>query len=346
MFSIGPHTLDSRVLLAPMAGITDLPFREICHDYGAGLVTSEMITSDTSLWSSRKTKTRLATSNTTTLFPYAIQIAGTEPEQLAEAAVACEKMGADIVDINMGCPAKKVCKKLAGSALMKDLNLVQKILSKTVSSVKIPVTLKTRTGWDTKNKNGIEVAKIAEAEGIKAITIHGRTRECRFKGSAEYDSIAKIVSAVNIPVIANGDIDSPQKAADVLKKTNADGVMLGRSVLGRPWLISQTNEFLKEQNSSKLISFDLQHQLSTVIRHLKGIHAFYGELQGVRIARKHIGWYVSHLDPLLAESSNVKTSFTTRGFAKEFNSVTSPLIQLNMVYDLFKYLLHKEDKAA
>src|SRR5690554_721865 len=227
---IGNITLASNLVLAPMAGISDRPFRELCRAYGAGMSVAEMVTSDTRLWHSRKSSQRLV--DTTDQEPRAIQIAGSVPEQMAKAARSCVAMGAELVDINMGCPAKKVCNKAAGSALLQDEQLVAEILQAVVAAVEVPVTLKIRTGWCLSSRNGIAIARIAEDSGIQGLAVHGRTRACRFAGHAEYQTIADIVAAVRIPVIDNGDIDSPARAAEVLKATGARGVMIGRATQG------------------------------------------------------------------------------------------------------------------
>jgi tRNA-dihydrouridine synthase B len=223
-----------------------------------------------------------------------VQIAGYDPQMIADAAIACEQMGAGIIDINMGCPAKKVCKRAAGSALLQDEKLVEKILTTTVNAVSIPVTLKTRTGWSTETKNGIRIAEIAQAAGIKALTIHGRTRACKFSGHAEYDTIAEIVQKLDIPVIANGDINSAEQVKRVLDYTGAAAVMIGRAALGQPWIFHQVRNYLESAKSMTTPS--LEQKLKTMREHLRDIHSFYGELQGVRIARKHIGWYLQHLE--------------------------------------------------
>ena len=243
MFQIGPHTIDSQVILAPMAGVTDLPFRRLCKRLGAGMVVSEMITADTRLWHTRKSSYRLQKDQNDSL--NVVQIAGGDPEMMAEAARVNAANGAHIIDINMGCPAKKVCNVAAGSALLKDEKKVAEILQAVVNAVDIPVTLKIRTGWDKENRNAVDIAKIAENSGIQALTIHGRTRECKFKGEVEYDTIAEVKSNIQIPVIANGDIDSPEKAKQVLDYTNADAIMIGRAAQGRPWIFREINHYLE-----------------------------------------------------------------------------------------------------
>lgn len=292
LFKIGAYTIGNRALLAPMAGVTDLPFRRLCLRYGAGLATTEMLTSDTSLWQSRKTQSRLRLGNSKV--PSCMQIAGSEPDMLAEAARQAVALGAQIVDINMGCPAKKVCKKLAGSALLKDEKLVADILRAVVKSVDVPVTLKTRTGWDVNTKNAVRIARMAEEIGVAAITIHGRTRACRFTGNAEYDTIAEVVQNVNIPVIANGDICSGEQARQVLNDTGAQAVMIGRAALGRPWIFREINLFMNAQATNKHPEPDLEEKQTVMIEHLLYLYEFYGT-HGTRIARKHVGWYCEHL---------------------------------------------------
>ncbi|MCB1616936.1 MAG: tRNA dihydrouridine synthase DusB [Pseudomonadales bacterium] len=275
-----------------MAGVTDSGFRKVCRDFGAGLVTTEMLTSQQHLWHTAKSMSRLDFSKD--VEPRCVQIAGSEPEMMAAAAREAVRRGAQIIDINMGCPAKKVCKKAAGSALLRDEKLVDNILHKVVSSVDVPVTLKTRTGWSTENRNAASIARIAEDRGIKAMALHGRTRACGYHSEVEYDTIAAVVRSVDIPVIANGDIDSPFKARDVLKYTGASAVMLGRPVLGRPWLFRSVDTFLK--TGSLPPGPPLQIRLSTMEKHLREIHLLYGEISGVKIARKHMGWYFDGLE--------------------------------------------------
>lgn len=285
---IGSHTLESNLLLAPMAGVTDRPFRSLCRRFGAGMAVSEMISSDTSLWKSRKTQLRLIHKEETS--PRSVQIAGTEPEQLAEAAKLNADMGAEIIDINMGCPAKKVCRKAAGSALLQDEPLVAKILKAVVNAVDIPVTLKFRTGWDPENRNATRIARVAEESGIQALALHGRTRACAYKGEAEYDTIRQVKQTVSIPVIANGDISDAQKAAEVLNFTGADGIMIGRGAHGQPWIFNEIRQFLEKGELPPQLSYEQKSRI--VLDHLKAIHNFYEGIQGVRVARKHIGWYL------------------------------------------------------
>ena len=290
--NIGSYKLSSKVLLAPMAGTSDKPFRMICREQGAGLTTSEMVVIQSHLMNSNKSKYRL--DFTSEKSPISIQIAGSEADELANSAKKALEFGADIVDINMGCPAKKVCNKAAGSALMQNEKLVEDILKAVVSAVEIPVTLKMRTGWDDDNKNAPTIAKIAEDNGIKMITVHGRTRTQKFKGDAEFDTIKKIVNQVSIPVVANGDIDSPKKARDILSLTGANAVMLGRATQGNPWLISQVNEFLTKGERTKEPS--IARKIPQILGHIKQIHDFYGHKMGTQLSRKHIFWYSMHLD--------------------------------------------------
>ena len=287
---IGPYHLAAPLILAPMAGVTDRPFRMLCARMGAGMTVSEMVTSNKQLWHTRKTRLRLDHSGEQE--PRSVQIAGTDPAQLAEAARFNVDHGAQIIDINMGCPAKKVCSVNAGSALMKDELLVGNILEAVVNAVDVPVTLKTRTGWDRENRNAVAIARIAEAAGVQAIAVHGRTRSCAYKGEAEYDTIKAVKSAVNIPVIANGDIDTPHKARQVLKLTGADAIMIGRAAQGNPWIFKQISHFL---HSGEMLPPPAMDELRNVlINHLKNLYDFYGDYMGVRIARKHIGWYCKH----------------------------------------------------
>jgi len=287
-FAIGPHQLENGLILAPMAGITDRPFRHLCRHLGAGLAVAEMLTSDTSLWHTQKSQRRLPHADDST--PISVQIAGSDPAQMAHAARANVALGAQIIDINMGCPAKKVLKKAAGSALLRDPKLVKDILTAVVCAVDVPVTLKIRTGWSTDQRNGLDIANIAQDAGIQALAVHGRTRACGFKGEVEYDTIAAIKQALNIPVIANGDINTAEDAAHVLSYTEADGLMIGRGAQGNPWLFQQVHHYLKhgaplEKPSNAKVWRILE-------QHLYGLYSLYGEVMGPRIARKHVGWYL------------------------------------------------------
>jgi tRNA-dihydrouridine synthase B len=274
-----------------MAGVTDAPFRRLCRQFGAGMTTSEMTTADTSLWQTAKSRHRLDLDLDAE--PVAVQIAGSDPGQLATAARACVERGAQIIDINMGCPAKKVCQKLAGSALLQDESLVGRILTAVVAAVDVPVTLKIRTGWDPEHRNGEVVAKIAEQSGVQALAIHGRTRACRFRGDAEFETIARIKEAISIPVIANGDIRSAEKSLEVLRLTNADGLMIGRGAQGRPWIFRELSHAL--QDGSVFSPLEKNELRDIMLDHLRDLHQFYGERTGVRVARKHLTWYCQHL---------------------------------------------------
>ncbi|MDV6318868.1 tRNA dihydrouridine synthase DusB [Chromohalobacter sp. HP20-39] len=286
---IGPYTLPNRAILAPMAGVTDRPFRQLCRELGAGLVVSEMVTADARLWHTRKSRQRL--DHTGEPGPRDIQIAGGDPEMLAEAARLNVAHGAEIIDINMGCPAKKVCNKAAGSALLRDERLVAAILEAVVAAVDVPVTLKIRTGWCAESRNGIRVAQLAEDAGIQALAVHGRTREQRYRGDAEYDTIAAIKQAVSLPIFANGDINSAEKAAHVLDYTKADAVMIGRGAQGNPWIFREIEHYLRTGDH---LAHPTPTEIAAVMHHhLEALHAFYGEHMGVRIARKHMGWYLA-----------------------------------------------------
>ena len=284
---IGPHRIDTPVILAPMAGVTDKPFRQLCKRVGAGLAVSEMTTGNPRLWHTRKSLHRM--DHIGEPAPVSVQIAGTEPQVLADAARHNVDHGAQIIDINMGCPAKKVCNAWAGSALMRDEALVARILEAVVRAVEVPVTLKIRTGWNADNRNGLRIARIAEGAGIAALAVHGRTRDQQYTGVAEYDTIAQIKAALRIPVMANGDIDSPHKAAFVLQATGADGLLIGRAAQGRPWIFREIAHFL--ETGDLLPAPTLPEVRQILLGHLHALHDFYGEHQGVRIARKHLGWY-------------------------------------------------------
>ena len=284
---IGPYSIEPRVVLAPMAGVTDKPFRVLCKRLGAGLCVSEMTTSDPRFWNTAKSRHRMDHDGEPA--PISVQIAGTEPAQLAAAARHNVEHGAQIIDINMGCPAKKVCNAWAGSALMRDEALVGRILEAVVAAVDVPVTLKIRTGWDAAHRNAPAIARIAEAAGIQALAVHGRTRDQLYTGQAEYETIARIKAEVRIPVIANGDIDSPRKAAQVLAQTGADAVMVGRAAQGRPWIFREIAHYLA--TGQELPPPSLAEVRDLLLDHLRALYAFYGEERGVRIARKHLGWY-------------------------------------------------------
>ncbi len=309
--------LKNNLFVAPMAGVTDRPFRRLCRAYGAGLAVSEMITSNTQLYAS--TKTRLRSDHAGEPGPISVQIAGADPLMMAAAARHNADTGADIIDINMGCPAKKVCNVAAGSALMRDEQLVARILEAVVAAVPgLPVTLKCRTGWDRDHRNVVAIARIAEASGIQAIAVHGRTRADLYMGEAEYEHIAAVKQAVKIPVIANGDIDSPQKARQVLDLTGADGVMIGRAAQGRPWLFREIAHYLA--TGELLAPPTLGEVLTTARAHLEELHDFYGELVGVRVARKHLAWYARGLAGAHA-------------FRQQVNQLDTPAAQLDALAD-------------
>lgn len=284
---IGNYKLENNLFLAPMAGVTDLPFRKLCKALGAGVAVTEMVSSNSLLRGAAKTLRRA--NHEGECSPISVQIAGADPNMMAEAAKFNEAHGAQIIDINMGCPAKKICNTLAGSALLKDEPLVVRILESVVKAVKIPVTLKIRTGWDQQNKNGVDIAKMAQDIGIQALAVHGRTRSCFFKGEAEYETIAAIKDAVTIPIIANGDIETPEKARLVLQQTNADGLMIGRAAQGRPWIFREIDHYLK--TGSLLPEPSLLEIKKILLGHIKNLYDFYGEFTGSQIARKHVSWY-------------------------------------------------------
>jgi tRNA-dihydrouridine synthase B len=284
---IGPYVLSSRIVLAPMAGVTDRPFRMLCRRFGAGLAASEMLTADARLWDTPKSQRRMDHRGEPS--PRVVQIAGFDPAMMADAARRNVDQGAEIIDINMGCPAKKVCNRLSGSALLKDEPLVAEILRAVVSAVSVPVTLKTRTGWDDAHRNGIRIARIAEDCGIQALAIHGRTRADMYRGNAEHETVRTIKQSVGIPVFANGDIDSPLRAREILAVTGCDGIMIGRAAQGRPWIFDEVNFFLR---AGKLREELAREKVRDIIRaHLEDLYDFYGDETGVRVARKHLSWY-------------------------------------------------------
>lgn len=326
---IGPYQLANNLILAPMAGVTDLPFRQLCKKLGAGMAVSEMVSSNSLLWGSKKTRRRA--SHAGEIEPKSVQIMGTEPAMMAEAARHNADRGAQIIDINMGCPAKKVCNVLAGSALMRDERLVSKILQAVVEAVEIPVTLKIRTGWDHNNRNALSIAQIAEDCGIQALTIHGRTRADQYHGDAEYDTIARVKQQIHIPVIANGDIRDPEKARFVLDYTQADAIMIGRAAQGRPWIFRQIHHYL--DTGETLPEPDLKEVRTILLGHLDNLYAFYGDYTGVRMARKHISWYS-------------KGQQHGAAFRQLINRVESTEDQKNMVEEFFATLINKEEMAA
>jgi len=288
---IGPYQLKNNLLVAPMAGVTDRPFRMLCKRMGAGMAVSEMVSSNSLLYGSEKTKRRA--NHEGEVDPISVQIVGADPAMMAEAARYNADAGAQIIDINMGCPAKKICNVMAGSALLQNEILVGDILKAVVESVSIPVTLKIRTGWDKQNRNAVRIAQIAEDSGIQALSIHGRTRACAYMGDAEYDTITAVKARVNIPIIANGDITTPEKARFVLQQTGADAVMIGRAAQGRPWLFREIEHFIL--TGTHLPPPQVDEVQRVLLQHMHELYEFYGDHTGVRVARKHISWYTKGL---------------------------------------------------
>ena len=328
MFTIGPYTVQNKTVLSPMAGVTDLPFRQLCREMGAGLVVSEMVASDPSTWGTRKSRLRIQFGDEPA--PRSVQIAGYDPLMMAEAARFNVAQGAEIIDINMGCPAKKVCKRAAGSALLQDPKLVSDILHAVVAAVDVPVTLKIRTGWDRHNRNAVTIAKIAEEAGVAALAVHGRTRACRFVGEVEYDTIAQVVEAVSIPVLANGDISTPEKAQFVLQHTGAAAVMIGRAAQGSPWVFKQINHYL--EIGTLLPPPRLDEAGAIMMRHLIALHDFYGEVGGTLISRKHIGWYIN---PMVGGKL----------FTQQFNKLESTMEQQASLRQFFESAQYQEQAA-
>ena len=326
---IGPYTLPNPLIVAPMAGVTDRPFRLLCRQLGAGLAVSEMVIADSKLWHTRKSRTRM--DHRGEPGPVAVQIAGGDPEMLASAARQNAGFGAQIIDINMGCPAKKVCNKAAGSALMKDEALVREILEAVVQAVDVPVTLKMRTGWDREHRNAPAIARMAEDIGIQALAIHGRTRTDKYNGDAEYDTIAEVKSTVSIPVFANGDITSPEKARQVLQHTGADGLLIGRAAQGNPWIFREILHYLE---TGRLLPPPALSEVEQVLTgHLEALHDFYGETMGVRIARKHVGWYLQSHDE-------------SKQFRNCFNAINDAQKQKDHIQQYFAGLRNGEVFAA
>ncbi len=326
---IGPYQLTNQLILAPMAGVTDLPFRQLCKTLGAGMAVSEMVSSNSLLYGSKKTQRRA--NHAGEIEPKSVQIMGTAPAMMAEAARYNADRGAQIIDINMGCPAKKVCNVLAGSALMRDEKLVGEILQAVVESVNVPVTLKIRTGWAHDNRNAPRIARIAEDSGIQALAIHGRTRADQYHGDAEYDTIAKVKQQIQIPVIANGDIRTPEKARYVLDYTGADAIMIGRAAQGRPWIFREIQHYL--QTGENLAEPGLPEISNILLNHLDNLYNFYGEYTGVRMARKHISWYS-------------KGQQHGAAFRQLINRVERAEDQRKMVEEFFTNLINKEEMAA
>ncbi|MGB7543668.1 MAG: tRNA dihydrouridine synthase DusB [Burkholderiales bacterium] len=288
---IGPHSLRNNLFVAPMAGVTDRPFRQLCKKFGAGLAVSEMVASNSLLWGSAKTRRRA--NHEGEVDPISVQIAGADPEMMAEAARYNVEQGAQIIDINMGCPAKKVCNTLAGSALLRDEGLVARILESVVKAVAVPVTLKFRTGWDQTSRNALRVAKIAADSGVQLLSLHGRTRACGFSGRAEYDTIREVKRSTRLAVVANGDVTTPEEAKRVLDYTGADGIMIGRAAQGRPWIFREIEHYLA--TGRKLPPPLVSEIHAVLVEHLHDLYAFYGRETGVKVARKHISWYTKGL---------------------------------------------------
>ena len=324
---IGPYKLKNNLVVAPMAGVTDRPFRVLCKRLGAGMAVSEMVTSNSLLYGSAKTLRRA--NHEGEVEPISVQIAGADPKMMAEAAKYNVDNGAQIIDINMGCPAKKICNVMAGSALLKDEPLVAQILKAVVGAVDVPVTLKIRTGWDKQNRNAVAVAKMAEDIGIQALAMHGRTRACGYTGDAEYDTIAAVRQAVGIPLIANGDITTPEKAKFVLEKTGADAVMIGRAAQGRPWIFREIEHYLA--TGEHMPAPEVGEIRAVMLEHLHDLYAFYGELTGMRVARKHISWYTKGL----VGSAN---------FRHNMNQLQTIEAQLEAIETFFGQLLQHGDR--
>ena len=326
---IGNHILKNNLVVAPMAGVTDRPFRQLCKKLGAGLAVSEMVTSNSLLYGSENTRRRA--NHEGEVDPISVQIAGADPKMMAEAARYNVDNGAQIIDINMGCPAKKICNVMAGSALLKDEPLVSQILKAVVGAVNVPVTLKIRTGWDKQNRNAIAIAKMAEDIGVKALAMHGRTRACLYMGDAEYDTIAAVKQAVNIPLIANGDITTPEKAKYVLDYTGADAVMIGRAAQGRPWIFREIEHYLK--TGTHLLPPTVEEIHTVMLEHINDLYGFYGELAGMRVARKHISWYTKGL----AGSAN---------FRHNMNTLQTIELQQQAINEFFAELKTKNERLV
>lgn len=326
---IGPYHIQPNVILAPMAGVTDRPFRQLCKNLGAGMAISEMVSSNSLLWKSDKTLRRI--NHEGEPGPISVQIAGADPAMMAEAARFNVEHGAQIIDINMGCPAKKVCNVMAGSALLCDEPLVGRILEAIVGAVEVPVTLKIRTGWDPDHRNALQVARIAEESGIQALAIHGRTRADAYRGDAEYDTIAAVKAGARIPIIANGDITDPQKAKFVLDTTGADAIMIGRAAQGNPWIFREVVHYL--ETGTHMDKPSLEEVRSTLLEHLYNLYEFYGEYSGVRVARKHISWYS-------------KGHRHGGAFRQAVNQVESSAEQIRMIERFFDQLSEQEELAA
>jgi len=326
---IGPYQLKNNLVVAPMAGVTDRPFRQLCKRMGAGMAVSEMVASNSLLWGSEKTRRRA--DHEGEVDPVSVQIAGADPALMADAARYNVDKGAQIIDINMGCPAKKVCNVMAGSALLQDEPLVKRIVEAVVKAVRVPVTLKIRTGWDRSNRNAVRVARIAADSGVQGLAVHGRTRACGFTGEAEYETIAAVKSTVDIPVIANGDICTPEKAKQVLAYTGADAIMIGRAAQGRPWIFREIEHYLAA--GEHLPPPHVEEIQRVLVAHLHDLYAFYGEHTGVRVARKHISWYTKGLAGSAA-------------FRHSMNQLETCAEQLKAVNDFFGELAGRGERLA
>lgn len=323
---IGPYQFDNQIILAPMAGVTDLPYRNICRQHGAGAAVAEMLTANQTLWQSQKSSFRQVQKQEQGI--RWIQILGNEPEQMASAAKQCEQQGAHIIDINMGCPAKKVCKKAAGSALLQDTELVERILKSVCQAVDIPVTLKIRSGWDKQNKNFLEVGQLAQESGIAALSIHGRTRQCKYNEAAEHESARRLRQSLDIPLIVNGDILSAKKAKSTLDHTQADGIMIGRAALGNPWLFHEIDRYI---NHREIIPApELENLYQTISSHVRALHDFYGAYLGIRISRKHLSWYEEKFPEQLC-------------LKKQFNRLDSCQAQLDLIETAFEQSRYNRD---
>ncbi|MCG9731671.1 tRNA dihydrouridine synthase DusB [Shewanella sp. Isolate13] len=314
---IGPYRLKNQLIVAPMAGVTDQPFRNLCLRYGAALAVSEMLSSNPEVWDTDKSRLRMTHAGEDGI--RSVQIAGSDPELMANAAVVNVQQGAQIIDINMGCPAKKVNKKLAGSALLQDPTQVEAILRAVVAAVDVPVTLKIRTGWAPEHRNGVHIAQIAEDCGIASLAVHGRTRQCMYKGEAEYDTIKAIKKQISIPVVANGDILTPEKARFVLDFTGVDALMIGRGAQGRPWIFREIQHYLDTGN--KLAPVEMDEKRQVMLEHLRQLYKLYGDYKGIRFARKHVGWYLDQENQ--------------RSFRAEFNRLETVEEQCSMVERYF-----------
>jgi tRNA-dihydrouridine synthase B len=336
---IGPYKLKNNLVVAPMAGVTDRPFRMLCKKMGAGLAVSEMVTSNSLLYGSAKTLRRA--NHEGEVEPISVQIAGADPKMMAEAARYNVDNGAQIIDINMGCPAKKICNVMAGSALLKDEPLVSQILKAVVAAVDVPVTLKIRTGWDKQNRNAVNVARMAEDIGVQALAMHGRTRACAYIGEAEYDTIAAVKQAIKIPLIANGDITTPEKAKYVLEYTKADAVMIGRAAQGRPWIFREIEHYLN--TGTHMLPPTVTEIHEVMLAHLHDLYDFYGDLTGMRVARKHISWYTKGL----VGSANFRHHMNQlQSIEEQLDAINAFFGALQQQGDRLQYATAEEDPAA